>query len=86
MNTIGVGATPPFVNLLNQIASETNGRFKLTTAPDEDLRRFYVEELIDVLRQFSPQLVGYRYGTMDGQHRQRIVYDESNGPARGAEA
>ena len=67
VNTIGVGATPPFVNLLNQIASETNGRFKLTTAPDEDLRRFYVEELIDVLRQFSPQLVGYRYGTLAGR-------------------
>ncbi|HSE15603.1 MAG TPA: VWA domain-containing protein [Pyrinomonadaceae bacterium] len=67
VNTIGVGATPPFVDLLNQIANETNGRFKLTTAPDEDLRRFYVEELIDVLRTFSPQLVGYRYGTMAGR-------------------
>lgn len=67
VNTIGVGATPPFVDLLNQIANETNGRFKLTTAPDEDLRRFYVEELIDVLRQFSPQLVGYRHGIMAGR-------------------
>lgn len=66
VNTIGVGATPPFVNLLSQIATQTNGLFKLTTAPDDDLRRFYVEELIDVLRQFSPQLVGYRYGTMSG--------------------
>lgn len=63
VNTIGVGATPPFVDLLSNIATETNGRFKLTTAPDADLRRFYIEELIDVLRQFSPQLVGYRYGT-----------------------
>src|SRR5215213_2969251 len=62
-----VRATPPFVDLLNQIATETNGRFKLTTAPDEDLRRFYVEELIDVLRTFSPQLVGYRYDTMAGR-------------------
>lgn len=66
VNTIGVGATPPFVDLLSQIATETNGRFKLTTAPDEDLRRFYIEELIDVLRQFSPQLVGYRHGTTTG--------------------
>jgi hypothetical protein len=64
VNTIGVGATPPFVDLLDDIASETNGLFKLTTAPDDDLRRFYVEELIDVLRTFSPQLVSYRYGTL----------------------
>lgn len=64
VNTIGVGATPPFVDLLDDIASETNGVFKLTTAPDDDLRRFYVEELIDVLRTFSPQLAGYRKGTL----------------------
>ena len=65
VNTIGVGATPPFVDLLNNIASATNGRFKLTSDPD-DLRRFFVEELIDVLHQFSPQLVGYRYGKTSG--------------------
>lgn len=64
VNTIGVGATPAFVDLLDDIASETNGLFKLTTAPDEELRRFYVEELIDALRQFSPQLLDYRYSTM----------------------
>jgi VWA domain-containing protein len=64
VNTIGVGATPAFVDLLDDIAAETNGLFKLTTAPDDDLRRFYVEELIDVLRQFSPQLVDYRYGAI----------------------
>jgi hypothetical protein len=63
-STIGVGATPAFVSLLSSIATETGGLFKLTTAPDVDLRRFYIEELIDVLRNFSPQLVGYRYGTM----------------------
>ncbi len=62
VNTIGVGATPAFVDLLDDIAAETNGLFKLTTAPDDDLRRFYVEELIDVLRQSSPQLLGYRHG------------------------
>jgi hypothetical protein len=64
VNTIGVGATPAFVDLLDDIASETNGLFKLTNAPDDELRRFYVEELIDVLRDFSPQLLGYRYGTL----------------------
>jgi hypothetical protein len=67
VNTIGVGATAPFVELLDNIATETNGLFKLTTAPDDDLRRFYVEELIDVLRSFSPQLVAYRKGTVAPQ-------------------
>ena len=60
VNTIGVGATPAFVDVLDDIAAATDGLFKLTTAPDEDLRQFYVEELIDVLRQFSPQLIDYR--------------------------
>jgi photosystem II stability/assembly factor-like uncharacterized protein len=67
VNTIGVGATPPFVDLLDNIATETGGLSKLTTAPDEELRRFYVEELIDALRQFSPQLLDYRYGTHSTQ-------------------
>jgi von Willebrand factor type A domain len=80
VNTIGVGATPAFVDLLDDIAGETNGLYKLTTAPDEDLRRFYVEELIDVLRQFSPQLLGYRYGTLTTQSANEAF--TTNGSAR----
>ncbi len=64
VNTIGVGATPAFVDLLDDIATETNGMFKLTTAPDDDLRRFYIEDLIDVLKTFSPQLIAYRYAAL----------------------
>lgn len=64
VNTIGVGATDPFRELLDNIASETGGLSKFTTAPDDDLRRFYVEELIDVLREYSPQLLAYRYGNL----------------------
>jgi subtilisin family serine protease len=64
VNTIGVGATPSFVNLLYGIASKTGGLFKQTTAPDDDLRRFFVEELIDVLRDYSPQLLAYRHGNL----------------------
>lgn len=64
VNTIGVGATPPFVEMLQNIAAETAGKTKITTAPDNDLRRFYVEELIDVLRNYSPQLLAYRYGNL----------------------
>ena len=38
VSTIGIGATPPFIDLLSHIATETNGLFKSTTAPDEDLK------------------------------------------------
>ncbi len=64
VNTIGVGATDPFVDLLDNIATETGGLSKLTTAPDDDLRRFYLEELIAALRDYSPQLLAYNYGTL----------------------
>jgi len=62
VNTIGVGTSAFYADLLDNIALKTNGLTKLTEAPDEDLRRFYVEELIDALRSFSPQLLAYRYG------------------------
>jgi hypothetical protein len=64
INTIGIGATPPFVEMLTDIADKTDGVSKLTTAPDNDLRRFFVEELINVLRNGSPQLIGYRIDTL----------------------
>lgn len=63
INTIGVGATSAFESQLADIAAGTNGLTKITTAPDEELRRFFVEELVDVLRNYSPQLVDYRKGT-----------------------
>jgi hypothetical protein len=68
VNTIGVGATDAFVGQLADIANGTNGLTKITTAPDEELRRFFVEELVDVLRNYSPQLVTYRKGAapLDG--------------------
>lgn len=66
VNTIGVGATDAYMDLMDNIAASTNGLSKLTQAPDNDLRRFFVEDLIDALREFSPQLLGYRHGTMAG--------------------
>lgn len=66
INTIGVGASPAYIDMLTDIADETNGLTKITTTPDNDLRRFYVEELIDVLRDYSPQLLGYLYGILSG--------------------
>ena len=64
VSVIGIGAGPAFVGLLQDIAAATGGLTHFTIAPDEDLRRFFVEELINALRGFSPQLVGYRRGTV----------------------
>jgi len=64
VDTIGIGAGQAFVGRLEDIADETGGRTWLTTAPDDDLRRFFVEELINALRGLSPQLVAYRRGSI----------------------
>jgi len=64
VSVIGIGAAPAFVGLLQDIATATGGLTRFTIAPDEDLRRFFVEELINALRGFSPQLVAYRRGTV----------------------
>ncbi len=64
INTIGVGATDPFVALLTDIATATGGVSQFTVAPDDDLRRFYVEQLVDALREASPQLIDYRHGQL----------------------
>ncbi|MEM1218332.1 MAG: hypothetical protein AAGH79_05450, partial [Bacteroidota bacterium] len=62
IHTIGVGASPSFESELADISNATGGLTKITQAPDEDLRQFFVEELVEVLRDFSPQLVDYRRG------------------------
>ncbi len=61
VNTIGVGATDSFVVLLGDIAEDTGGVAKITTAPDHDLRQYFVEELVHALREASPQLIAYRH-------------------------
>jgi hypothetical protein len=64
VSVIGVGAGQSFVGLLEDIATNTDGRAHFTTTPDEDLRLFFIQTLISVLRGFSPQLVAYRRGTL----------------------
>ena len=64
VDTIGIGASPSFVGLLQDIAAATGGRTWPTTDPGFDLRRFFVEELINALKGFSPQLVAYRRGAL----------------------
>lgn len=64
VDTIGIGASQAFVGLLHDISSATNGRSWPTSDPAFDLRRFFVEELINALKGFSPQLVAYRRGAV----------------------
>lgn len=63
VDTIGIGAGETFVGRLEEIADKTNGHTKTTTDIDL-LRQFFVEELIDALKGFSPQLVAYRRGAV----------------------
>jgi hypothetical protein len=63
VDTIGIGAGQAFLDLLAAIATQSGGRTRSTVSA-EDLRQFFVEELIETLRGFSPQLVGYRRGAV----------------------
>lgn len=63
IDTIGIGAGPTFVQRLAEIAAATNGHTKATVDIDL-LRQFFVEELINALKGFSPQLVDYRRGAI----------------------
>jgi hypothetical protein len=64
VDTIGIGAGEDFVGLLQEIANQTGGRTWPTSDPAYDLRRFFVEQLINALKGFSPQLVAYRHGSL----------------------
>ncbi len=65
VNTIGVGVTGSYEAELNAISGGTGGLHKSTTNADADLRRFYVEQLVDILRDASPQLIDYRYAAVN---------------------
>lgn len=77
VNTIGIGASPAFATQLSDLSDGTDGVTKVTTAPDEDLIQFYVENLVDVLRDFSPQLITYRKGTYQGSVFERFSVNPS---------
>jgi hypothetical protein len=67
IRTIGVGATGDYAGLLQDIAEATSlnsGWTNTTLNPSVDLRQFFVEALVDTLRDSSPQLVDYRRGTL----------------------
>jgi hypothetical protein len=60
VDVIGVIETQP---VLDDIALDTGGLAKLTT-DIEQLRQFFVEQLVNALRGSSPQLVAYRRGAV----------------------
>ena len=66
LHAIGVGIAPALLAQLFDIAAPSDGLVKITTNPDENLIRFYMEQLVEVLRDFSPQLVTYRTATAFG--------------------
>ncbi len=66
MNTIGVGVTAAYEAELSAISDGTDGLHKSTTNADADLRRFYIEQLVDTLRDASPQLIDYPYARIGG--------------------
>ena len=76
IHTVGVGASPPFVGLLADIAQRTGGGTWITTAPDADLRQFFVESVIAALQGNSPQLLAYRRGTVAGSHAERFRLEQ----------
>ena len=71
VDTIAVGAGA-FVNVLADIATHGRGLSRQTLDAN-DLRQFFVEQLIDTLRGSSPQLIGYRRGTLPWDQRDGSV-------------
>ncbi len=67
INSIAViAATDPYLERLQEISSNTNGLSYNTTAPDDALREFYIENLVNVLKTYSPQILDYRYSVLTG--------------------
>jgi hypothetical protein len=76
IHTVGVGAAPQFVGLLADIAQGTGGQTWITTAPDADLRQFFVEGVIAALQGNTPQLVDYRRGAVVGAGSERFQLEK----------
>jgi hypothetical protein len=76
IHTVGVGAAPQFVGLLADIAQGTGGQTWITTAPDADLRQFFVEGVIASLQGNTPQLVDYRRGSVVGAGSERFQLEK----------
>ncbi len=63
VDVIVTDVSPQGQTLLDDIALNTGGAAKFHTDPNV-LRQFFCMQLIDTLRGSSPQLIDYRYGTL----------------------
>jgi hypothetical protein len=65
IHTIGTGVSEAkWINLLVDIASETDGELRFTSEPDEDLEDFFLENLVQILRVDPVQKVKTVSGTI----------------------
>lgn len=71
VSAVAIGSTDDYLQRLEEIAAATGGLSRFTPAPDDDLRRFFVEELVHVLGAYSPQIAARRRGTV-GNDQQAI--------------
>lgn len=63
VDTIGIGVSPISQALLTDLSAETGGVSRFSTDTSV-LNQFFTMTLVDTLRDSSPQLVAYRYGTL----------------------
>jgi hypothetical protein len=66
VHTIGIDATPPFVSLMNNIATETFGSSQNTTDITSALFQNFIQAVVSSLSSRSPQLLAYRRDTLSG--------------------
>ena len=78
VDTLGIGDSANFVTLLNDIAINTGGSTQITSQPEDEMRRMFIEALVNTLRGMSPQLVDYRHGTI-GQSGSTEVFPIESG-------
>lgn len=61
---IGAAAATSYHELLDGVTTETGGLLHLTTEPDANLRRFFLEDLVAALNLNTLEMVAYRHGTV----------------------
>jgi len=66
MHAIGTGVSgAPYEGLLMDIADETEGLFHFTSAPDEDLELFFLNDLVASLQGATPRMAKHVSGQVD---------------------
>lgn len=77
VDTIGIGVNPISQSLLQDLSLETGGISYFSTDTNL-LSQFFTMTLMDTLRDSSPQLIAYRYGTL-GQDEQVEAFVANSG-------